>query len=343
MVEIAKTKNKGEHMSVAIEPVSRQREYGPLRAMVMSQPFWVTIALLIMCAVMAKVSDVFFTDDNFFNVTRNFSFIGILALGMTAVIITRGIDLSVGSIVGVSGIVCAMVLAAGHPWWAGVAAGLLAGVACGFVNGVLVAYLNLSSFIVTLGMFAVARSLAQVLSQNRMIYQFGPDEKLFEEIGGGSVLGIANTFIVLLLLTIIFMIAFRYTTWGRWVYAIGGNEHAARLTGVPVNRVKLSVYMLSGLMSGICAVLLVGWQGAAINAMGTGYELRAIASSVIGGTDLMGGAGGAYGAFIGAALIEVIRNSLLLAGVDANWEGTFVGLFIVFAVMLSKFRGMRSG
>ncbi len=330
-------------MSVAVEHVTSQREYGPLRAMVLSQPFWVTIALVIMCAVMGKVSDVFFTDDNFFNVTRNFSFIGILALGMTAVIITRGIDLSVGSIVGVSGIACGMVLNVGYPWWAGLGAGLLAALACGFVNGFLVAYLNLSSFIVTLGMFAVARSLAQVLSQNRMIYQFGPDEKIFEEIGGGNILGIANTFIVLLALTIIFMIAFRYTTWGRWVYAIGGNEHAARLTGVPVNRVKLSVYMLSGLMSGICAVLLVGWQGAAINAMGTGYELRAIASSVIGGTDLMGGAGGAYGAFIGAALIEVIRNSLLLAGVDANWEGTFVGLFIVFAVMLSKFRGMRSG
>jgi ribose transport system permease protein len=105
----------------------------------------------------------------------------------------------------------------------------------------------------------------------------------------------------------------------------------------------VSVYTLSGLMSGISAVLLVGWQGAAINAMGTGYELRAIASSVIGGADLMGGAGGGYGAFIGAALIEVIRNSLLLAGVDPNWEGTFIGLFIVFAVMLSKFRGVRAG
>jgi ribose transport system permease protein len=139
------------------------------------------------------------------------------------------------------------------------------------------------------------------------------------------------------------MIALRYTTWGRWVYAIGGNEHAAVLTGVRVKRVKLSVYMLSGLMSGITAVLLASYQGAAINAMGTGYELRAIASSVIGGTDLMGGAGGAYGAFIGAALIEVIRNSLLLAGVDANWEGTFVGLFIVFAVALSKFRELKSG
>jgi ribose transport system permease protein len=330
-------------MSVSVQHAAHQREHTPLRALIANQPFWVTIALGLICLVMAQVSDVFFTKDNFFNVARNFSFIGIIALGMTAVIITRGIDLSVGSIVGLSGMITGMALNAGHSWWFGILAGLLAAVACGLVNGVLIAYLNLSSFIVTLGMFAVARSLAQVLSQNHMIYEFGPDERLFIQIGGGTTLGMANTFIVLLVLTVVFMIAFRYSGWGRWVYAIGGNEQAARLTGVPVDRVKLSVYMLSGLMSGISAVLLVAYQGAAINAMGTGYELRAIASSVIGGTDLMGGAGGAYGTFIGAALIEVIRNSLLLAGVDANWEGTFVGLFIVFAVLLSKFRELKSG
>ena len=330
-------------MNVAIESVANQREHGTLRAIYISQPFWVTIALIIICVVMASISDVFFTRDNFFNVTRNFAFIGIIALGQTAVIIARGIDLSVGSIVGVSGIVTGLVLNAGYSAWFGIGAGLATALLCGLINGVLIAYMNLSAFIVTLGMFAVARSMAQVLSQNRMIYQFGPDERLFTMIGGGTLFGVAYPFIVLLVLTIVFMIAFRYTTWGRWLFAIGGNEYAARLTGVRVDRIKLSVYALSGLMSGISAVLLVGWQGAAINAMGTGYELRAIASSVIGGTDLMGGAGGAYGAFIGAALIEVIRNSLLLAGVDANWEGTFVGLFIVFAVMLSKFRGMRGG
>jgi ribose transport system permease protein len=264
-------------------------------------------------------------------------------MGMTAVIITGGIDLSVGSVVGLSGIVTGLVLNAGHSLWVGIAAGLLTALLCGLINGILIAYVRLSSFIVTLGMFGIARSLAQVLSENHMIYEFGPDEKLLFALGGGTIYGFANPFILLAVLTVVFMIVFRYTTWGRWVFALGGNEHAAHLTGVPVNRMKLSVYMLSALMAGISAVLLVGWQGAAINAMGTGYELRVIASSVIGGADLMGGAGGAYGAFIGAALIEVIRNSLLLAGVDANWEGTFVGLFIVFAVLLSKFRGMRSG
>ncbi len=311
--------------------------------MVRSQSFWVTVALALICLVMSQVSDVFFTEDNFFNVTRNFAFIGIIAMGMTAVIITGGIDLSVGSVVGLSGIVTGLVLHAGYSLGLGITAGLLTALLCGFINGVLIAYVRLSSFIVTLGMFGIARSLAQVLSENHMIYEFGPDEKLFFELGGGTIYGFANPFILLAALTVVFMLVFRYTTWGRWVFALGGNENAARLTGVPVNRMKLSVYMLSSLMAGISAVLLVGWQGAAINAMGTGYELRVIASSVIGGADLMGGAGGAYGAFIGAALIEVIRNSLLLAGVDANWEGTFVGLFIVFAVLLSKIRGMRSG
>jgi ribose transport system permease protein len=330
-------------MSVSLEEIAQKGGKGPLREMVGSQPFWVTVALALICVVMSQVSDVFFTEDNFFNVTRNFAFIGIIAMGMTAVIITGGIDLSVGSVVGLSGIVTGMVLHAGHSLGAGIAAGLLTALLCGLVNGILIAYLRLSSFIVTLGMFGIARSLAQVLSENHMIYEFGPDEKLFFALGGGTIYGFANPFILLIVLIFVFMIVFRYTTWGRWVFALGGNENAARLTGVPVNRMKLSVYMLSALMAGISAVLLVGWQGAAINAMGTGYELRVIASSVIGGADLMGGAGGAYGAFIGAALIEVIRNSLLLAGVDANWEGTFVGLFIVFAVLLSKLRGMRSG
>jgi ribose transport system permease protein len=330
-------------MNLSLEEIAQRRENSSLRTMIRSQPFWVTVALALICVVMSQISNVFFTEDNFFNVTRNFAFIGIIAMGMTAVIITGGIDLSVGSVVGLSGIVTGLVLNAGHSLWVGIAAGLLTALLCGLINGILIAYVRLSSFIVTLGMFGIARSLAQVLSENHMIYEFGPDEKLLFALGGGTIYGFANPFILLAVLTVVFMIVFRYTTWGRWVFALGGNEHAAHLTGVPVNRMKLSVYMLSALMAGISAVLLVGWQGAAINAMGTGYELRVIASSVIGGADLMGGAGGAYGALIGAALIEVIRNSLLLAGVDANWEGTFVGLFIVFAVLLSKFRGMRSG
>jgi ribose transport system permease protein len=327
--------------NVAIEDVVGQRESGPLGKLLGSQAFWVTVAVVGISIVMSMVSDVFATGDNFFNVTRNFAFIGIIALGMTAVIITAGIDLSVGSVMGLAGVVTGLVLNAGYGMVVGCTAGLLTALACGAVNGVLIAYLRLSPFVVTLGMLSIARSLALVVSNNKMVYEFGPDEEMFIETGGGMILGVANPVIVLLVLTVVFAFVFRFTTWGRHVYAIGGNEQAARLNGVPVDLMKVSVYMLCALMAGVSAVLIVGWLGAVTNALGTTYELRVIAATVIGGANLMGGEGGAFGALIGAALIEVIRNSLLLAGVDPYWQGAFVGLFIILAVLLERLRGRR--
>ena len=314
-----------------------------LRQCLAAQPFWVTIAVLIICAAMSWLEpDSFPTRDNLFNITRNFAYIGIMALGMMAVIITGGIDLSVGSVMGLTGIICGLVLQAGYSWWLAVLAGLGAGALCGLVNGALVAYVGLPSFVVTLGMLAAARSFAVVLSENKMIYEFGPDGDIFTAIGGGEITGISNMVWLLLVLTLAFGFVFRFTRWGRHVYAVGGNEAAARLAGVAVNRIKLQAFMLCALTSAIAAIMVVGWQGSAINALGTGYELRVIASTVIGGANLMGGEGGAYAALIGATLIEVIRNSLLMAGIDSNWQGAFVGAFIVLAVLLERIRGRRA-
>jgi len=181
-----------------------------------------------------------------------------------------------------------------------------------------------------------------VLSQNKMIYKLGPGGPIFTAIGGGNqILGIANPVWVLLFVAIVFGLVLKITPWGRHLFAIGGNEQAARLTGVPVTRVKVQAYVFCSVAAAIGAIMILGWIGSANNALGTGYELRVIASTVIGGANLMGGEGGAYGAFIGAALIEVIRNSLLMAGVDSNWQGTFVGVFIVLAVLLERLRGRR--
>ncbi len=309
-----------------------------------SQAFWVTIAVIaISVGMTAYQGEVFFSEQNFFNISRNFSFVAIMALGQTAVIITGGIDLGVGSVMGVAGIVLGLFMANyGWGFWPAAVMAILAAAACGLVNGVLIAYVGLSAFVVTLGMLAIGRSLALAISNNKFFHEFGADEQLLQEIGGGSTLGIANSVWVLLVLTVAFGLALRYTIWGRHVYAIGGNEQAARLTGVPVDRIKLSVYVLSSVMAGVAAVLMVGWQGSVTNALGTGNELKVIASSVIGGVNLLGGEGGAYGAFIGSALIEIIRNSLLLAGVDPYWQGTFVGLFLIFAVLLAKIRAQRS-
>ena len=291
-----------------------------------------------LAGVMSLVSEPFASSDNIFNVSRNFAFIGLIALGQTAVIATGGIDLSVGSVMGLAGIVTGLVLGGGQPLVLAAAAGLGCALLCGLVNGVLVGYLRLSPFVVTLGMLSIARSLALVISNNRMIHDFGPDEDLLLALGGGRSLGLANPVWLLLVAALGAAAWFRYSRLARHVLAVGGNEVSARLAGVPVARVRLTVYVLSSLLAGASAILMIGWLGAVTNALGQGYELRVIASAVIGGANLMGGEGGAFGAVAGAALIELIRNSLLLLGVDPYWQGAFVGGSIVAAMLVERMR-----
>jgi len=332
-------------MDMASESAAARSHRGIWHRMIAKQAFWVTIAVFLIPIAMTLVeptfSAAFWKEENFFNVTRNFAFIAIIALGQVTVMITGGIDLSVGSVLAVSGIVLGLVMSNDYSFWTGSLVAILAGVVCGFFNGYLISYLRLSPFVVTLGMLSIGRSLALAISNNKFFYQFGHDQKLLIEIGGGRTFGIANPVIILVVLTLFMGFVLRYTRWGRHLYAIGGNENAARLAGVPVDRLKLSVYVLSGFMTAISAILSVGWLGSVTNGIGIGYELRVIASTVIGGANLLGGEGGAYAAFIGAALIEVIRNSLLLAGVNPYWQGTFVGLFIILAVLLERLRGRK--
>jgi ribose transport system permease protein len=320
---------------------------GFLQKIASKQPFWVMIAVIIIPLVMTifepSFRSAFFSGENFVNNTRNFAFIAIMALGQVAVMITGGIDLSVGSTLAITGIVLGLLMDAGHSFWTAALAALLTGLAVGAVNGYLIAYWRLSPFVVTLGMLSIGRSLALAISNNKFFHKFGPDEGLLVEIGGGKIFGIANPVIVMVILALIMGFVFKYTRYGRHLYAIGGNEHAAQLTGVPVDLLKVSVYVLSGLMTAIAAILMVGWLGSVTNGIGIGYELRVIASTVIGGVNLLGGEGGAFAAVVGAALIEIIRNSLLLAGVDPYWQGTFVGVFIILAVLLERLRGRKVG
>lgn len=336
---LAKTASADDVSHAAIDQaLLDRRERSVVQTLLASQPFWVTVALAAICLVMAYLQpDSFATFDNFFNITRNFSFIGIMALGMTAVIATGGIDLSVGSIMGLVAVVCGLILQSGYPWWLAVLGGFAAGSIAGAINGLLVAVVGLSSFVVTLGMLSVARSVAVVLSGNRMIYNFGPGGPAFKYLGSGRLeiakighetFSLSNPLMILIVLTAIFAVVLKMTAWGRYILAIGGNENAALLTGVPVRWIKIQCYIVSGLAAALSGMLNVGWSGSAINALGTGYELLAISAAVIGGASLMGGEGSAYGAFIGAALIFVIRNALLMAGIDSNWQGTFVGVFL---------------
>jgi ribose transport system permease protein len=337
----------------AISDVVENKEKTTLQRVLSSQPFWVTIALAALVAIMSFYEPSFATADNVSNITRNFAPFGIMALGMIVVIITGGIDLSVGSVMGLVTIVAGLFLTWEYPWYVALFMGLLTGVLCGAFNGFFVAYVGMPSFVVTLGMLAIARSLAVVFSQNQMLYKFGPDAPIVKAIGqfkwplraskGGWapewMPEFSSHFYVMIVMALIVGFVFNFTAWARHLFAVGGNENAARLTGVPVNRIKFQCYVFCSLCAAIAALLLLGYNGSAINAMGTGYELRVIAATVIGGADLMGGAGTAFGAIIGSALLEVIRNALLMAGIDSNWQGAFVGAFIILAVLL----GMQSG
>lgn len=329
-----------DHAAIDDSITSRQEVSG-FGAILRTQPFWVFIAILALCGVMSFVSDVFFTERNMFNITRNFAFFGIMALGMSAVICTAGIDLSVGSLVGLSGIVTGLIMEAGYGIELGFLGCMAVAAAIGLVNGALIAYLKMPPFVVTLGMMSIVVSLARVVSNNKMIYDFGPDMDLFEWIGGESMMGVPNVVWVLIGLTAVFWWVWRYTTWGRWVIAIGGNAHAAKLSGIPVERMIVSVYVVCSMCAGLSAFLFVGYTGSVTNGMGFTWELTVIAATVIGGANLMGGVVFALGAPIGAALIELIRNSLLLAGIPAMWQQFFVGMFLILAVLLEQIRNRK--
>src|SRR5512134_2041523 len=217
--------------------------------LVSQQTFWVSMAAVVAFVVLSQASEVFATQQNLFNVTRNFAFVAIIAIGMTAVIVTGGIDLSVGAVLVLSGMVIGMTMNAGMSIWLAVPLALGASLVVGAFNGVLIAYVGVPPFVVTLGMLSIARSLAMVLSDNRMVYEFGPDQPALLALGGGFVelalpfvdaIRVPNPLIFLLVLLLVASLTFRWTRWGRWLFAIGGNERAAVLTGVPVKAMKVS-------------------------------------------------------------------------------------------------------
>lgn len=310
-------------------------------ALFSEQATWVFLAAVVAAVVLSFVTDTFASPQNIFNVTRNFAFVGIVALGMTVVIISGGIDLSVGSVVCLGAMVQAICMNAGYGFFPSAAAALAASATVGLVNGGLIAWLRIPPFVVTLGTLSIARSFAMVLSDNRMIFEFGPDEDLFFEIGGGSTFGIAHPVVALVLLGVITAFLLRWTRWGTHVFAIGANERAAVLTGVRVPAVKISVYVFSSTIAGLTGILEAGWLGGVTTNLGQSMELTVIAATVIGGANLLGGSGTIFGAIVGAALIEIIRNCLILLGISTFWQGAFVGFFIVLAVAVDRVRALR--
>ena len=329
-------------MAMTLEQTIAKQESTWSQRLLRSQTFWVVVAIIVACAFLAWRSNAFLTPTNLFNITRNFTFVAIIALGMTFVIITGGIDLSVGSVLCLASMTLAVTMHAGYSLEVGILVALATGVAVGAFNGVLIAFMGFPPFVVTLGMLSIARSLAMVVSNNTVVFQFGPDHQRLLSLGGGSTLGIANPVFYMLVLALATGFVLRWTRFGRHVFAIGGNEHAAKLTGIPVRGIKVAVYILSAVAASIAGIVQTGWLGSVTTNIGAGMELQVIAAAVIGGASLVGGAGTAIGALVGSALLEIIRNSLGLLGINAFWQGTFIGGAIIIAVAFERVQQLRT-
>lgn len=293
--------------------------------------FGTLIGLLALMLVLWILTPYFFTVPNLLNVAQQTSINAIIAVGMTFVIITAGIDLSVGSIVAFSGVVLASVLRAGLPVPLALVVGLGVGLLSGLVNGLLITYGRLPPFISTLGMMSVARGGALLYSQGRPISGFSESFRL---LATGETLHIPNPVIIMVLVYATAHFVLTRTKLGRYTYAIGGNEEAASLSGVNVRFYKAMVYGLSGLLSGLGAIILTARLNSAQPIAGIMYELDAIAATVIGGTSLMGGEGRVIGTLIGAFIMGVLRNGLNLLGISSFVQQTVIGSVIILAVLI---------
>jgi ribose transport system permease protein len=322
------------------DPVAPPQSEKPVPQRIFRLPREIGIlgALAFMVLVLAVFIPQFRDLQNIVNITRNFSFVGIVAMGMTLVILTGGIDLSVGSVWGMTAVIVAFLLTHGWPVPLAILASLLAAAGIGLMNGLCITRLKMSPFVPTLATLSIARSFALIVTHGRPISIFGDEYQSFLWLGGGDIFGIPNPFIIFCVTAIFFWILLSRTVWGRYVYAVGGNERTARLTGLHVDRLKIIVYILSAVVAGVAGLVQYSYLSSVTADLGTGEELAVIAATVIGGANLAGGEGTVLGTVIGAIILEVLRNGLLLFGIDPYWQGVFVGAVIILAVSIDYFR-----
>lgn len=294
----------------------------------------VALALAAICVALSIARENFLTLPNLINLIRQISINGILAVGVTHVLLTGGVDLSLGSVVALAGVAAASFAHPGeYPLIAPVAIGILTGALCGAANGIVITRGRVAPFIVTLGMMTAARGLALVASGGKPVSNLSRD---FTRAGSGDLLGVPYPALIFFAVAAIAWVFLSRTRWGRYIYATGGNAAAARASGIRVDRIKLLAYTISGLMAGLAGVVLAARITTGQPNAGVGYELDAIAAVVIGGTSLSGGVGGIGGAILGAVLMGVINNGLDLLNVSSYYQQIVKGLIIVGAVLMDR-------
>lgn len=285
--------------------------------------------------------ETFWTTQNVLNVARNFSFVAIMAVGQAMVIISGGIDLSVGSVLGLAGMLAGVLLNQEYGVGMATGAALAVGLVAGAVNGFFVTWVGMPPFVPTLGMLSLARGLAFVLTQGRSVSDFGPAADSFRSLGAGELWGIPTPILYMVAVAACGWVFLAKTHWGYRLYAIGGHEEAARLAGIRVGWMKFATYVMSGGLAALAGVLTTSWLGVAQASAGTGQELDVIAAVVIGGTSLTGGQGSIPGVIIAAALAGLIRNGLVQVQVSSYWTPVAVGSLLIAAVWLDLIRTHR--
>lgn len=294
------------------------------------------VGLLILSFMLSVISPYFLTKTNIFNVLRQVSVISIMAIGMTYVIITDGIDLSVGSILALASTVTALLLLEEVSLAVSILAGLAIGLVCGFTNGILiVSRVKMPPFISTLAMMSVARGLTLVITGGMPIYGMPP---IFSKIGAGYLWEIPIPVIIMLVIYVFGTYFLNCTRTGLHFFAIGSNEQAAHLSGINVSRVRLTAYIISGVLSALGGIILSSRISSVEPVAGQGYELDCIAAAVIGGTNMSGGAGSLIGTFIGALVMGVLRNGLNLLDVSTYWQQVVIGVVIAVTVVIGTLR-----
>ena len=296
--------------------------------------YGIFIVFLAICIILSLISPQFLTISNWTIIITQVSINALLAFGVTFVIITGGIDLSLGSIVAVSGVTAAMLAHPNtYPLIVPILAALFAGLLIGAFNGFMITKSKIAPFIVTLGTMTIGRGLALILSDGRPVSNLSDS---FVFIGSGKLLGLPILILILVIMFIICSVILNKTTLGRYIYALGGNEQAARASGIMVTRVKMMVYSISGVLAGLAGILLTSRITTGQPNAGAGFELDAIAAVVIGGTSTSGGKGSIGGTMIGVLLIGVINNSLDLLNVSSYYQQVVMGLIIIGAVVLDS-------
>ncbi|RIV26192.1 ABC transporter permease [Alicyclobacillaceae bacterium I2511] len=296
----------------------------------------VAAALVLLVIVFSVLSPVFLTELNLFHILQQVSIVGILAVGQAFVIITAGIDMSQGSIIGLTGVATALLMSAHYPTWVAILAGLLAGTLIGVLNGVLVTWAKLPPFIATLGTMSIGAGLALVITGGQPVFGIPTVLSNLGNDGIGSIL--PDIALLLIVIAVIFHFVLSRSRFGRYTYAIGSNPLAARLAGLNVKRQLIWIYIISGFLSAVGGIVMIAWVNSAMPSAGDNYQLNSIAAVVIGGGSLFGGQGTIWGSMVGALLMSVLSNGSQLVGISTYWQSVLLGLVVILAVFIDGFR-----